>query len=625
MAVTKPDLTRIWAVNAPSGNVVDPDTTTPNKFSSGWQAEVPPFEHFNFIQNLQTQGLAHINEQGIPVWDTDTVYPVDALAKGSDGAVYIALVEQSGNDPISDTINWAESAAGRSIGNDPEEIPINGALTPSGFTQKDVAGASGVNLTLQEVSRGAIEFTGVLTGNIEVAFPSFPKQWVIINSTTGDFTLSVKTSGGTPILVPRGVVMDIRSDGTEIVQRYYREQIGRTTGGTLVPLAFNMIAGFADNYITTDVHSSVIAGGGGPNSENVIGGIVANVDNGAVSNVDPTGSILGTEARYSSIGGGYDNVLNAIASHITGAHCYIDTPSDHGTISGGSYHKINAGSYNTISGGTQHTIDATDGYSAIGGGGGSLIAATAQYSYIGGGSGHNTDSLFSTIGGGSGNSATGQSSTVAGGATNDVSQQGGVIAGGEVNTISGAGKRWGAIAGGRENSVSAEGAVISGGRGNTASADFGQASGRDAVSEKAGQEAFANQSFSTPGDAQTSRVIMKATTTGTTPANTVDLNGSSGLPSKVNTAIGYRIRVVAHRTDAQGDNAVIILEGLAHRGGSGDWNILSFTDQILTTAGVSGWSARIFNDAGTLRVEVTGEASKTIQWVAHIDWTQNTG
>jgi len=112
----KPDLTRIWGEGAPSGNVVDPDTTTPGKFSNGWQAEVPPFEHFNFIQKFQTQGLAHINEQGIAVWDDVTTYPVGGLAKGSDGNVYKALVSQSDNDPVSDNgTNWVDELNNRVI------------------------------------------------------------------------------------------------------------------------------------------------------------------------------------------------------------------------------------------------------------------------------------------------------------------------------------------------------------------------------------------------------------------------------------------------------------------------------------------------------------------------------
>lgn len=109
MATDKPDLTRIWANGAPSGNIVDPDMTTPGKVNAGWQAEVPPFEHFNFLQKWFSQGLAYLNEQGIGTWDSNTTYPVDGLTKGSDGKIYTSIVEQSGNDPISDNgVNWVD-------------------------------------------------------------------------------------------------------------------------------------------------------------------------------------------------------------------------------------------------------------------------------------------------------------------------------------------------------------------------------------------------------------------------------------------------------------------------------------------------------------------------------------
>lgn len=102
MATEKPNLNRVWAAGAPTGNVVDPDTTSPGKFDDGWLAEVPPFEHFNFLQKLFTQGLAHNNEEGVNIWDTDTTYPISAIVKGSDGELYSSLVAQSGNNPVTD-------------------------------------------------------------------------------------------------------------------------------------------------------------------------------------------------------------------------------------------------------------------------------------------------------------------------------------------------------------------------------------------------------------------------------------------------------------------------------------------------------------------------------------------
>lgn len=107
MSTSKPTLTRVWASGAPGTNIEDPDVTSLGKFAAGWQAEVPTFQNFNFLQKYMTQGLVHINEQGIPVWDSITVYPVSALAKGSDGNIYKALVEQANNNPTTDTTgNW---------------------------------------------------------------------------------------------------------------------------------------------------------------------------------------------------------------------------------------------------------------------------------------------------------------------------------------------------------------------------------------------------------------------------------------------------------------------------------------------------------------------------------------
>lgn len=63
MAIDRPeDIKRVWAESAPSANVIDPNDTTPGKYSDGWQAEVPPFEHFNFIQNLITKSIAYLAE-----------------------------------------------------------------------------------------------------------------------------------------------------------------------------------------------------------------------------------------------------------------------------------------------------------------------------------------------------------------------------------------------------------------------------------------------------------------------------------------------------------------------------------------------------------------------------------
>jgi hypothetical protein len=103
----KPDLTRVWASGAPVANIEDPDVTTPGKFSAGWVAEVPTYQNFNYLQRMMTQALAHFNEEGVGIWDTNTTYPIYGISKGSDGNQYLSFLEQSANDPISDNgTNW---------------------------------------------------------------------------------------------------------------------------------------------------------------------------------------------------------------------------------------------------------------------------------------------------------------------------------------------------------------------------------------------------------------------------------------------------------------------------------------------------------------------------------------
>lgn len=103
----KPDTKRIWGETAPPNNLEDPDITQANRFTTGWIAEKPPFENFNYVWNLFTKADAYINEQGVGYWDVATTYPIGGQTKGSDDHSYIAIVQQAGNDPVSDGgTNW---------------------------------------------------------------------------------------------------------------------------------------------------------------------------------------------------------------------------------------------------------------------------------------------------------------------------------------------------------------------------------------------------------------------------------------------------------------------------------------------------------------------------------------
>lgn len=91
--------------------------------------------------------------------------------------------------------------------------------TTGGATSVSVAGGSNVTLTAAQAGTPSITLTGALTANINVIVPASPDKWTITNSTTGAFTVTVKTSSGTGVAVAQGFSSNLWSDGTNVYQQ----------------------------------------------------------------------------------------------------------------------------------------------------------------------------------------------------------------------------------------------------------------------------------------------------------------------------------------------------------------------------------------------------------------------
>jgi hypothetical protein len=94
----------------------------------------------------------------------------------------------------------------------------NAASTLLTRTSKSVAGAVDVTLTVTEAQCRILELSGVLTGNINVVVPTTVWQWTIANLTTGAFTLTVKPTAGTGIVVGQTRRCILYCDGTNVVR-----------------------------------------------------------------------------------------------------------------------------------------------------------------------------------------------------------------------------------------------------------------------------------------------------------------------------------------------------------------------------------------------------------------------
>lgn len=99
--MARQNISQVWAA---AGSKTDPGGV---KVLAGWNAEIPPYQYFNWWKNRVDQMLEHLEKNGVAVWDTNTVYAAEGLALGSDGVLYQAVLSQSGNNPTTDGgTNW---------------------------------------------------------------------------------------------------------------------------------------------------------------------------------------------------------------------------------------------------------------------------------------------------------------------------------------------------------------------------------------------------------------------------------------------------------------------------------------------------------------------------------------
>jgi hypothetical protein len=390
-------------------------------------------------------------------------------------------------------------------------------------------------------------------------------------------------------------------------------------------------------YGPTNVGTTYVQGGA-TNYENVIGGNITNVGT-ATSNLTGAAALVAPNGNWSAILHGYDNVNNGWANVITGFHNYAVAGSNHGTIAGGSGHKIEGVDtpYATIAGGTGNTASAS-GATISGGfshtatgvqstvGGGLSNDATGATSTISGGQNNTASGTSnSTVGGGSGNTASGSAATVGGGTNNSASNLTSTVAGGSAATASG---QYASVGGGLTTVASGTGATVPGGRENTAQGNYSVATGRGASAPLEGQKAHASGFFAAQGDAQVSEFVARNTSTDGA-AKELFLQGTgSRMALPDDSTWFFEISVVARRTDADGESAAYKYTGCIDRGsGAATTAFVGTVTETVIAEDTAAWGVAITagTSDGTLRVTATGEAAKSIRWVAYVRAVTVTG
>lgn len=95
-------------------------------------------------------------------------------------------------------------------------------LYSRGFATPALPSAGVYTLTPAEYRKGVVVLAGTLGGNLQVVVPGGTigqRAWLIVNTTTGGFTVTVKTLAGTGVVVPSGgygAPTEVYGDGTNV-------------------------------------------------------------------------------------------------------------------------------------------------------------------------------------------------------------------------------------------------------------------------------------------------------------------------------------------------------------------------------------------------------------------------
>jgi len=179
-------------------------------------------------------------------------------------------------------------------------------------------------------------------------------------------------------------------------------------------------------------------------------------------------------------------------------------------------------------------------------------------------------------------------------------------------------------------SASASGSYsIAAGESALASGSYSIAAGSFPIASRHGQWSMASGRFAATGDAQASRFVSRKATTDAT-ATELALDGSTAyLTIPATTVWAWQIKVVAERTDVSGTAAAWpSITGGITRDATGNCRLLGTVVGGGTTtmcdAGAATWDVTVTADAtnNRLAITVTGEAAKSIRWVASIDMVE---
>ncbi|MEF3068054.1 hypothetical protein, partial [Pandoraea apista] len=173
------------------------------------------------IQQWQSAGGSFTYDAGFSA--TVGGYPAGAVLLRTDGmGFWLCLTDNNTSNPDSaSATGWA---------------PIDSyGIAP-------VTGLTNGTVTLTPVQYGLpiITLAGALTGNVQLIFPATKNQWLVVNNTTGNFSVTAKTAAGAGVVIAQGLASNVYGDGTNIIQPALQIP---AASNSAQPVQFGQVAG----------------------------------------------------------------------------------------------------------------------------------------------------------------------------------------------------------------------------------------------------------------------------------------------------------------------------------------------------------------------------------------------
>lgn len=260
-----------FAVNGQKNTIPVATNATPGgaSFNDGFpaltmtpvsQGGIPPSgKDFNGILNAITQHLAWVNGGGQYTFDATLSaftggYPVGAVLQSDDGtSSYI-------NAQANNTTNFNMTPASIGV----SWLPFGGAAVSSQGTTSVATTGGTTTLTNAQAARKIINVTGALTSNAVVVFPAIVRDWFVINTTTGAYTLTVKTASDAGVQILQSVGEPVISTGYGMwyAQSETVTQASNDNSRKLASTAFvqTAVANFGANSVPQYMNANFAAG-----------------------------------------------------------------------------------------------------------------------------------------------------------------------------------------------------------------------------------------------------------------------------------------------------------------------------------------------------------------------------